>query len=335
LFLSYQTLLLTLPQYNADRNNLYSIYRLGRIYYQGSIYAASGGIASGSEGVSLVARDLQLAKKYFFKLAREIWVKDTPAQPLGGRRNPKPKTKNSNKESREEGDKEKETYAGHAAGYLGRMYLRGEGFKKDLKMARMWFERGAEYQDREALNGLGIMWRDGLVDGHKSDYAKGIEYFKMASAQELAEAQVNLGKYYYGHEDLVQASQYFDAAVRNGSPFEAYYYIAEIHAMNARGRLSRSGTTQLAMTPSGSCAVATSFFKVVAERGSWGDELVRDGNTLWDGGEKSMGMANPTLALAGTERGKQEALLRWLIAAEIGIEAAQNNIAYVLDQGKP
>ena len=60
---------------------------------------------------------------------------------------------------------------------------------------------------------------------------------------------------------------------------------------------------------------------------------MKDGNTLWDGGEKSIGMGNPTLALAGTERGKQEALLRWLIAAEMGIEPAQNNVAYVLDQG--
>jgi SEL1 protein len=142
-----------------------------------------------------------------------------------------------------------------------------------------------------------------------------------------------MGKYFYEHGDLLQASQYFEAAVQHGSPFEGYYYIAEIHAMNARGKIGGSSGA-LSITPAGSCAVATSFYKVVAERGCWGDELVRDGNMLWDGGEKGPGMGLPTLALAGTERGREEAIIRWLIAAEMGIEPAQNNVAFVLDQGK-
>lgn len=59
----------------------------------------------------------------------------------------------------------------------------------------MWFERGAEYADKESHNGLGIIWRDGLVDG-KRDMKRAVGYFGVAAGQELAEAQVNMGKYH-------------------------------------------------------------------------------------------------------------------------------------------
>ena len=86
-------------------------------------------------------------------------------------------------------------FAAASAGYLGRMYLRGEGVKVDYAVARAWSERGAEHGDREAHNGLGIMYRDGL--GVKSDLAKSLAHFNVAAGQELAEAQVNIGKYHY------------------------------------------------------------------------------------------------------------------------------------------
>lgn len=88
-------------------------------------------------------------------------------------------------------------YAALAAGYLGRMYLRGEGVKQDFATAKMWFDRGAEYGEKECHNGLGIIWRDGLVDG-KKDMKKALHHFGAAANHELAEAQVNIGKYHYG-----------------------------------------------------------------------------------------------------------------------------------------
>ena len=63
-------------------------------------------------------------------------------------------------------------------------------------MARMWFERGSAAGDRECHNGLGVIWRDGLVLGQTNE-KKALAFFNAAAAQELAEAQVNLGKYYY------------------------------------------------------------------------------------------------------------------------------------------
>lgn len=86
-------------------------------------------------------------------------------------------------------------YAAASAGYLGRMYLRGEGVKVDYALAKGWFERGAENGDRESINSLGIMYRDGL--GGKADPNKALSYFNHAAGQELAEAQVNVGKYHY------------------------------------------------------------------------------------------------------------------------------------------
>lgn len=65
--------------------------------------------------------------------------------------------------------------------------------------------------------------------------------------------------------------------------------------------------------------MAVGFYKRVAERGSWGDDPVRDGEVKWK---------------IGTERAREDALLRWWIASERGIETAQNNLAYILDQGK-
>ena len=88
-------------------------------------------------------------------------------------------------------------YAAASAGYLGRMYLRGEGVKADPAIAKMWFERGAELGDRECQNGLGIIYRDALVPGTRQDMKQAVKYFDAAANQDLAEAQVNLGKYYY------------------------------------------------------------------------------------------------------------------------------------------
>lgn len=70
----------------------------------------------------------------------------------------------------------------------------------------------------------------------------------------------------------------------------------------------------------GFCASAVSFFKLVAERGVWDDDLLTDAEAGW---------------YSGTDRGKEIAILKWWVAAERGSEIAQNNLAYVLDQGKP
>jgi SEL1 protein len=86
-------------------------------------------------------------------------------------------------------------YAAACAGYLGRMYLRGEGVKQDITIGRMWFERGAAHGERESHNGLGIIYRDGL--GVKTNMKTAYTHFLNAAGQDLAEAQINLGKHHY------------------------------------------------------------------------------------------------------------------------------------------
>lgn len=108
------------------------------------------------------------------------------------------------------------------------------------------------------------------------------------------------------------ATTYFETAVRYGSPFEAYYYLGEIASAQM------SGPGMLAHIISSSCAMAVSFHKLVAERGVWGDDLLRDAEIAW---------------MSGTGQGKETAMLKWWIAAERGSEIAQNNLAYILDQG--
>jgi SEL1 protein len=112
--------------------------------------------------------------------------------------------------------------------------------------------------------------------------------------------------------ELKFASTYFENAIRQGSPFEAYYYTAAIQAAQARNRNIPDFMTN------GFCAIAVSFYKLVAERGVWDDDLLRDAEISW---------------LSGTDRGQEMAMLKWWIAAERGFEVAQNNMAYILDQG--
>jgi len=155
------------------------LYRLGKIFYHGSIYTTPGGIASGSEGVGAYPRSFKLARKYFLRIARQVWPLDPPATTTA---------KDENKPV---------VYASASAAYIGRMYLRGEGIKADPVMAKAWFERGAEHGDRECHNALGIMHRDGLIPGKKADVKQALHHFNIAAGQELAEATVNLGKHYY------------------------------------------------------------------------------------------------------------------------------------------
>lgn len=130
-------------------------------------------------------RNYALARRYFLQIARQIWPRD-PQKPLAHKSLP---SKN---------DHAAVGYAAASAGYLGRMYLRGEGVTADPMVAKMWFERGAEHGDRECHNGLGIIYRDAFIPGTKPDIKKAVTHFGVAAEQELAEAYVNLGKYHYG-----------------------------------------------------------------------------------------------------------------------------------------
>ncbi|BGP04904.1 ERAD-associated protein [Rhodotorula toruloides] len=316
--------------FHAERGDPAYMYRLGRLYYQGFGAGGLGG-ARGAQrgrlqpGVTGKAdnlwdggRDFHRASKWFLRLARKVW----PSDPREAQWNPKwgPLSKHpqrageapkvgfydlSKDKKNEKVDDHTAMVAGLAAGFVGKMYLRGEGVSANYAKAFLWFSRGSAQGDRESTNGLGIMYRDGL--GVERDLKKAVMLFHAAAQQDSSEAQVNLGKYHFGMGDFVAATTYFEHAIRPDNlrtpdTFQAYYYLAELAAR------STSATE--------SCPVAVSFYKRVAERGDWDHEV------WWE-------------AERARERGDlRTALLGYWIMAERGYEPAQNNVAWILDRDK-
>lgn len=102
--------------------------------------------------------------------------------------------------------------------------------------------------------------------------------------------------------------QYLETAIRHGSPFEAFHLYASIHASIARRPIEDGGKP-------GFCGAAVAWYKLVAERGSWSDNYVLDAERAWARGEEG------------------QAMVGWMVAAEMGNEAAQNNLGWLLEKG--
>lgn len=237
---------------------------LGRIYY------------NGQRGLD---RSYDTARKYFFLVASRYWKKD-------GRLvdSVKPGI---------------EKTASRAAGFIGRMYLRGEGMTQNLDRARVWFERGVALGDSQSQYGLGLMLMDGL--GGRSNPKKAFELFRVSAEQDFGPAQVQMGQLYLdqgGPEDVRIANNMFELAARLGN-IESHYYLAEI-VYHGLGRER-------------SCGMALTYYKSVAEKADLLLSSLNEANDAYDSGESEL------------------ALLEYLMAAEQGYERAQTNVAYLLD----
>lgn len=239
-------------------------FNLGRIYY---------------EGQRSLDQNFDLAKKYFFLVASRYWKKD-------GRlvENYKPGI---------------EKTASKAAGFIGRMYLRGDGLSQNFDRATVWFERGISYGDAQSQYGLGLMLLNGY--GAKQNIKKAMELFRASSEQDYAPAQVQMGLLYLdqgGKDDLKIANDHFELAARHGN-IEAHYYLAEMvyHGV---------GREKL-------CGLALNYYKAVAEKAEPLVSSWADANDAYEAGEHEL------------------AFLEYLMAAEQGYERAQTNVAYMLD----
>jgi SEL1 protein len=192
-------------QFHADRGDSGFMFRIGRIYYQGfNPLNPEGGSTLENGG-----RDFARALRWFMRIARTVWPRDpllaytnpasTPGKPAPtgpARQVSHQAYYDPNKDVKLKVEDSLSMAAGLAAGYLGRMYLRGEGFpEQDFQKAFLWFQRGIGQGDRESHNGLGIMYRDGL--GMPVDMTKAVSHFQTAAQADHAEALVNLGKYHY------------------------------------------------------------------------------------------------------------------------------------------
>ena len=204
--------------FHAERGDPTFMYRLGRLYYQGFGGGGAGGSRTGTgrldntssrfeDGLSEGGRDFNRASKWFMRVAKSVWPKDPPKEEIKtqGSQNTSPAIKkgggrigyyDEKKDVKLVTDDHFTIVAGLSAGYLGRMYLRGEGVRADYGKAFLWFMRGNSQGDRESRHGLGIMFRNGL--GVAQDLAKAKVLFAAAAQQDLASAQVALGKYHLG-----------------------------------------------------------------------------------------------------------------------------------------
>lgn len=249
----------------AQKGDFKAALNVGRIYYEGQ------------RGLD---RDMATARKYFLMVASKFWKKD-------GRTVESPKVG-------------LDKTAGKAAGYLGRINMRGDGLDEpNFDRARSWFELGITQGDAQSQYYMGLMLIHGY--GGQKNIAKATELFRAAAEQDYAPAQVEMGVLHLDQgqpDDLRVANDYFELAARYAN-IEAFYYLAEmIH--NGVGRDK-------------ACAPALAYYKGVAEKA---DPLV----SSW------------TEANQAYESGDYElALLEYLGAAEQGYEKAQNNIGYMLD----
>lgn len=238
-------------------------FSLGRLHYEGS---------------RTMKRNFKTARSYFMTVARKYWAKDgsivTEDNGVG-------------------------KIASKAAGYMGRMFLRGEGMEQSFEKALTWFKRGIANGDSLCQYEMGLMYLQGL--GVKKDAVKAADYFKEAADQDFASAQVNLGQLFLDQGDIQTATRFFELAARHGH-IEAFYHLAEINN-NGVGR-------------DRSCGVATAYYKLVAEKVETIHSAFDEANRAYEDGDL------------------ETALVVYMMAAEQGYEYSQANVAYLLDEYK-
>ncbi|GFT47981.1 protein sel-1 homolog 1 [Nephila pilipes] len=190
----------------------------------------------------------------------------------------------------------------NAMAFLGKMYLEGGNVvKQNNETALKYFSMAAEKNNPVGQSGLGLMYLHGK--GVPKDYNKAFKYFSSAANQGWVDGQLQLGNMYYNglgiQKDFKMAIKYYTMASQSGHVL-AFYSLAQMHATG-------TGTVR-------SCSTAVELFKNVAERGRWGANLMQ--------------------AYSDYKEGRvNEALIKYMILAELGYEVAQSNAAFLLDRG--
>jgi len=245
----------------SRKGELKATFGLGRLHYEGS---------------RELRQDFHSAKDYFLDVARKYWAKD-----------------GSVKADVEPGV---DRLASKAAGYLGQMFLRGEGMEQNFAKARVWFKRGIKNGDVMCQYSMGLMNLHGLDMPQHA--VKAAEFFGAAADQDYAPAQVQLGALLMDQGDLGSAIRYFEFAARSNN-IEALYYMGEV--------------SNLGVERERSCNTAALYYKMVAEKAEPIHSSFREANEAYEDGDI------------------ETALVAYMMAAEQGYEAGQANVAYILD----
>jgi SEL1 protein len=251
--------------FQSRKGDLKATFHLGRLYYDGS------------RGL---ARNFPEAKDHFMQVARLYWTQSGKVK--------------------SDVSSAVEKLAPKAAGYIGRIFLRGEGTEKSYSKAKIWFSRGIEHGDALSQYSMGVMYMEGL--GVPKNPVKAAEYFSPAADQDLAVAQTNLGILFMDQGDVHTARSYFELAARN-SHIEAFYYLAE---------LSNQGVGR-----DRSCGMASVYYKIASEKAEVIHSSFIEANEAYERGDL------------------ETAIIAYMMAAEQGYEIAQANVGYLLDHTRP
>lgn len=251
--------------FESRKGDLKATFHLGKLYY---------------DGTRSLPRDFPTAKDHFMQVARLYWTPSGKVKP--------------------DVSPFVEKFAPKAAGYLGRIFLRGEGTEKSYAKAKIWFLRGIEHGDALSQYSMGVMYMYGL--GVPKNPVKAADYFAPAADQNLAVAQTNLGILFLDQGDIQTAKSYFELAAHN-SHIEAFYYLAE---------LSNQGIGR-----DRSCGIASVYYKITAEKAEVVHSSFIEANEAYERGDL------------------ETALIAYMMAAEQGYENAQANVGFILDHTRP
>lgn len=251
--------------FQSRKGDLRATFQMAKMYYDG----ARG-----------IPRDPKKAKLLFMQVARMYWSGGTTAGEVTA--------------------EAPSAFATRSAGFLGRMFLRGEGMEQSYSKALIWFKRGVEFGDPLSQYSLGSMYLDGL--GVPQDPKRAAEYFKPAADNNLAVAQTALGILFLDQGDVNTARSYFELAIDAGH-IEAYFYLAQM----AEYGIGRNKV----------CAIASLYYTKVAELGEMIHSSLLEANEAYADGDI------------------QTALIGYMMAAEQGYEAAQANVAALIDPSRP
>jgi SEL1 protein len=248
----------------SRKGDVKATFQLGRMYH---------------DGAKDVKPDYAMARKYFLEVTKQYW------------------TKTGHKKS--DVTPMIESLAARSSGFLGWMFLRGEGTEQNLDLARKWFKRGRSLGNAHSQYALGLMYLQGL--SVPKDVKEAADLFSAAADQDNSAAQVSLGMLHMDAGDVKTAIMYFELAGRKGH-VEALYYLAE---------------TEIAGIGSEpSCELASHHYKMVAERAEPIIASFTEANAAYEAGDVDL------------------ALLDFMLAAEQGFEVAQTNVAYLLDKAR-
>ncbi|KAG1701310.1 Protein sel-1 1 [Nymphon striatum] len=215
----------------------------------------------------------------------------------------------------------------NAMAFLGKMYMEGgSAVKQNNQTALLYFNNAARLNNPVGQSGLGLMYLYGkgvekldfkfisymmanlvtmcLIEFvfNQQDANKAFSQFQRAADQGWVDGQLQLGNMFYRgigvQKDVKKAIKYYDLASKSGHVL-AYYNLALIHA---------SGTGVIR-----SCQTAVELFKNVAERGKWGEHFM----------DAYLDYKNGLI---------HEALIKYMLLAEMGYEVAQSNAAFILDK---